>query len=675
MWEEVSGPRAAVFYGTVSAAPDERATLESFGLQLGEFSAQHGWFYACGDAAAVAQLGAFDRSFPATMLQRENPSGAEYSFLDVDRLRAELAYLDYSIHSPEARGERKAELQAQRAAVLDELQYQGEPVQVSGSEYVRGALVVAAHRSSDYAPRTFHNAKAADATVAFAVDFASKGEILTKKAAEGRYLAVPLDLKREPEEAARLVFEHLKRLDARSLNVAGNSIKTLAKHGVTQQAANRWVFQVLEKVHEHRRIERVHCGGQTGVDLAGAVAGVALGIETHVMMPAGFKQRGIDGKDRNSSQAEVESAIHKQVAALSASPESPPSDEPWLTPPVEVAHLLLRERVPGAAFDGEPFMGTSTFTRDGQRFISCDCYFHTVLYHSSDRVAVFTRDEGGMVPWVDGLPDMDFLVKRIRLPDGAFERLWTRNKEHEAAACRDAVVKRMPEVVRRWVAEGSVRLVPPESAELSPEIVAHFRERGDDKITGVTFLKEGQQVVLAFSGRGARDEPTVRHEAIHVAQIWAGTDVMEQALHAAARRGEAIAGAVAASGGLPPQREDELWWIPSAMRRAYQDGRDGALGALKLAMMIYPRQGVSGVAKELGFSDREGVVAALCAHYLLETGFSDWQSDIARELVAYTFQSHSDPVVDALLESADGRRPMPVLGQVRVEGPGDAMCA
>lgn len=198
-----------------------------------------------------------------------------------------------------------------------------------------------------------------------------------------------------------------------------------------------------------------------------------------------------------------------------------------------------------------------------------------------------------MVPWVDGLPDMEFLAKRVRLPEGAFDRLWTRNKEHDAAVRRDAAVKRMPEVARRWVADGAVRLVSPESAELSPEIVARFRERGDDKITGVTFLKDDQQVLLAFSGRAAQDEATVRHEVIHVAQIWAETDAMEAALRAAANRGEAIVAAMAANSCFPPQQNDELWWIPSAMRRGHESGGDRALGALELALMLYPREGSS----------------------------------------------------------------------------------
>ena len=46
------------------------------------------------------------------------------------------------------------------------------------------------NKSSSYAPRTFANAKSADLTIAFAIDFGTAGEQLTKKAAGQRYVAV-----------------------------------------------------------------------------------------------------------------------------------------------------------------------------------------------------------------------------------------------------------------------------------------------------------------------------------------------------------------------------------------------------------------------------------------------------------------------------------------------------
>lgn len=164
-------------------------------------------------------------------------------------------------------------------------------------------------KSSSYGPRTYVNARSANLTVAFAEDFRTKGEILTHKAAGDAYLALPL--KGDWLAGARLLYSAVRASRGRILNVAGNGIHTLSKHGWVQSGVNAWVFATLAKVHEHLPFERIVCGGQTGVDLAGAVAGVRLGIETVVTMPKGCRQRGSDGVDREYSTEEIE----KQVIA------------------------------------------------------------------------------------------------------------------------------------------------------------------------------------------------------------------------------------------------------------------------------------------------------------------------------------------------------------------------
>lgn len=108
------------------------------------------------------------------------------------------------------------------------------------------------------------------------------------------------------------------------------------------------------------------------------------------------------------------------------SPVSKPEmtfDEQWITPAVKLSHQLLREKVPGAAFDGEPFMGTSVFEWRGESLIATMCFYHTVLFFSHNgtaHAAVYTRDEGNMVPWVDGLPDFAYFEKVIKLPELRF---------------------------------------------------------------------------------------------------------------------------------------------------------------------------------------------------------------------------------------------------------------
>lgn len=103
-------------------------------------------------------------------------------------------------------------------------------------------LAILEHASPSYAPRTAVNAKTADATLAFAVDFNSAGERLTRRVAEGRYLAVPLS--REPEAVltqARNVFRFLRAGGYRALNIAGNSIATLSKQGWGQADVDQFV--------------------------------------------------------------------------------------------------------------------------------------------------------------------------------------------------------------------------------------------------------------------------------------------------------------------------------------------------------------------------------------------------------------------------------------------------
>lgn len=651
----------AAFYGTVRADPAERAMLESLGFRVGEYSARAGHFFVRGTAEASAALKAFPQDFEASLVQRSNPGGKDLSFMAPEELQSELTYLDYLTHSPEGR-EQGDQWRQQREQVLDELRYrdatlEGDANIVSASRYVRGALTVAAHALPSYGPRTYQNALAADITLAFAADFNTKGELLTKKAAAGHYAAIRLDLRRPCVEAAREVYRHLKTTGARSLNIAGNGIYTLSQNGFTQPELNRWLFEVMEKVHEHLPIERIRTGGQTGVDLAGAVVGVALGIETTVMMPAGYRQRGADGRDRDNTQADIEVMVRDQVAGLFPAQPAVGVDERWITPAVEVAHLLLRERVSGAAFDGEPFMHTTPFRYGEDRYIICDCYYHTVLFHD-DKVAVFSREEGGMVPRVDGLPSSEYLDKKIRLPPGTFDQLWDKTRAYLEVVRRDTLVRKLPAVAQRLVADGAVTVVSFDSEALSPEIRAQYNRgdrRHDDK-TAVCVLRDDGKVLVAFSDAGAEDDTTVRHEFLHVAQIWCSHDVMEAAVRVAAERGRQIAQSIVSAASECPAAAREIDWMQVASAGALEDGPQQVLNTFDFARQIYPSGETAALAAQLGLHDKAGVVAALQAHFLLEAGFTDWKGDAAREMVAYAFQADTDPVIEQLYTSAEALR-------------------
>jgi len=139
-------------------------------------------------------------------------------------------------------------------------------------------------------------------TVAFAVDFLTAGEKLTHKAAGEKYIGLPIssDLMTADHalKCARQLYAFIKARGGRRLNVAGNGIYALTRHGVSQSDVNLFVASVICKVHEHHPLSLVVSGGQTGVDVAGGVAGVVAAIPVEMTLPHGFLQRGADKIDK-----------------------------------------------------------------------------------------------------------------------------------------------------------------------------------------------------------------------------------------------------------------------------------------------------------------------------------------------------------------------------------------
>lgn len=175
-------------------------------------------------------------------------------------------------------------------------------------------ISVQAHFSSHYRPRTIINAESADLTVAFALDYTSAGERLTRSASKDRYLAIPLD--GNPLEASRELYRALRTHNASSLNIAGNGLATLAKFDWDQQRANQWVYDVLSPVVEHWPLALVRSGGQTGADLAGLVAAHALGVDVIALLPKGLLQRHADGVDVRNTTVDIRRQIEEGAAEL-----------------------------------------------------------------------------------------------------------------------------------------------------------------------------------------------------------------------------------------------------------------------------------------------------------------------------------------------------------------------
>ena len=96
------------------------------------------------------------------------------------------------------------------------------------------------HSSSKYAPRTYANVKDSDATLRFAYDFNSPGEICTMKAIH-EYKKPFMDVDVKNPRRVEEVMEWLLRHQIKILNVAGNSERTY--HGMTGE-----VYEYMSKL-------------------------------------------------------------------------------------------------------------------------------------------------------------------------------------------------------------------------------------------------------------------------------------------------------------------------------------------------------------------------------------------------------------------------------------------
>lgn len=154
-------------------------------------------------------------------------------------------------------------------------------------------------KHTGYRERTIENASA-DCTIAFAIDFNSAGERLTKKSVlANNKLYIPVDVSDtldvntfDIESIVRLLREN----QVTTVNIAGNSIYTLRKK-YTQKSINLFTYLFLSRIIEHYPIMSVRTGGQTGFDEAGAKAAYILGIPTTILAPKGFTFRNELGQD------------------------------------------------------------------------------------------------------------------------------------------------------------------------------------------------------------------------------------------------------------------------------------------------------------------------------------------------------------------------------------------
>jgi hypothetical protein len=194
-------------------------------------------------------------------------------------------------------------------------------------------------QSFGYKERTLKNASA-DATIAFAFDFNSAGEKLTKSSVENQkkmYIGIPTGNKRAApkdlmpsQKMIDIIVDKLNSVKAKSLNIAGNGIYTMRASGFTQEDVDKMTYNTLKAVSESPRLKTkitsIRTGGQTGYDEAGAKAGMKLGIPTTILAPKGWKFRDITGKDISNEKqfkSRFEQPANKKSVSLPSEKNSP----------------------------------------------------------------------------------------------------------------------------------------------------------------------------------------------------------------------------------------------------------------------------------------------------------------------------------------------------------------
>ena len=157
-------------------------------------------------------------------------------------------------------------------------------------------------RLSGYVPRTIKNAMM-DATLAFAVNFDTAGERLTRKWVYNhgkQYLAIDINHLIVTQERIDKIVHRFNRYKVETINIAGNGIYTL-KHLYSQGDIDEFIYALLLAINTDWRLENkishIRTGGQTGADESGAKAGIKLGIQTSILAPKNWVFRDKDGVD------------------------------------------------------------------------------------------------------------------------------------------------------------------------------------------------------------------------------------------------------------------------------------------------------------------------------------------------------------------------------------------
>jgi hypothetical protein len=213
---------------------------------------------------------------------------------------------------------------------------------------------------------------------------------------------------------------------------------------------------------------------------------------------------------------------------------------------------------------------------------------------------------------------------------------------------------------QRLLASGMVILADKKSGEIPeemrPSILRGFGGNFGNKGLACTFLRDDGKVVIVIDGEVSPS--LLRHEFIHAAQCFAGEDVMTDCLAAATKQGALIANVIehviSRDPSLAHQHRDYERTV--ALWRSHADGSgcSAPMVDFEFYQDLYPTVATASLVSEvLNLHHPRGAYAALTARICSQVGFAlEPLSDMAREIVAYTFETIESAVIDELMNEA-----------------------
>lgn len=156
------------------------------------------------------------------------------------------------------------------------------------------------HESPGYTGRTLRNISKTEMTLAFAMDFNSAGEKLTKSLCEKLnkpYQAVDLISGFSAYNRIAPIVRSMDVFDVKRLNIAGNGIYSL-RQTYTQRSLDDFIYAFMVLlIREYGYAVDIYSGGQTGVDEAALKFADKTGLPAVCNFPKRWLFRDIRGND------------------------------------------------------------------------------------------------------------------------------------------------------------------------------------------------------------------------------------------------------------------------------------------------------------------------------------------------------------------------------------------